>query len=126
MAELISPIYVHREGQQTGPHSREELIAGIEQGTFSATDKAWTSGLADWMDLSVVLSTSRLPCPQCKGVLSQVSEAPQRSTGIIVIVLGIILAPFCVGIVLIVWGLILVNERKYYWHCRGCGRTYPA
>ena len=50
----------------------------------------------------------------------------KRGTGIIVIVLGILLAPVCVGIILIIWGASLTSNRKYYWHCRGCGRTFPA
>jgi uncharacterized protein YbaR (Trm112 family) len=118
--------YIYKDGKQLGPYSNEQLIVGLEQGTFLPTDKAWKSGLMDWMDLNIVLHTSRYPCPQCKGILSLQVENPQRGTGIIVIVLGILLAPFCVGIFLMIWGLALIGETKSYWHCRGCGRTYPA
>jgi GYF domain 2 len=120
-------IYVYsNNGQRLGPYSEEQVRLALQQGTFRETDKSWASGLADWIDLGAVLKTSRYTCPQCQGVLARQIENPQRSTGIIVMVLGVLLAPFCVGIILIIWGASLIGETKSYWHCRGCGRTYPG
>ena len=119
-------IYILKDGKQLGPYSPEQLRAGLADGRLLPTVQAWTSGLPDWTNLGSLLKTSRYTCPQCQGVLTRQVETPQRGTGIIVIVLGILLAPFCVGIFLIVWGIVLTGETKSYWHCRGCGRTFPA
>jgi hypothetical protein len=66
------------------------------------------------------------PCPQCKGELRYAQDHPERGTGAIVIILGIILAPVCLGIPILIYGLIMIGRVKAYWHCRSCGRTFPA
>jgi uncharacterized protein YbaR (Trm112 family) len=70
--------------------------------------------------------TDRADCPQCKGELVLITEYPERGTGCIVMVLGLILAPFVIGIGLLIWGLIVYGRTRRHWHCRGCGRTFPA
>lgn len=65
-------------------------------------------------------------CPQCKGELQFRKEHTERGTGVIVVVLGILLAPLCLGIPILVYGLVMTGRIKTYWHCRVCGRTFPA
>jgi len=69
---------------------------------------------------------SPYPCPQCKGELRDVQDHTERGTGAIVIVLGVLLAPLCLGIPILIYGLVMVGRVKSYWHCRYCGRTFPA
>jgi hypothetical protein len=119
--------YVHKDSGTLGPYSQEELQAELQAGTFTVSDKACLEGATSWTTAGVLLGLAqdRL-CPQCHGVLALQVESPDKGTGIIVIVLGILLAPFCVGIFLIIWGLTLTSNIKYHYHCRGCGRSFPA
>src|SRR5436190_6669378 len=122
-------VMILRDGQQYGPYNEQQLQQHIRDGVISKTDLAWTEGQFDWLPIQSVLdpiARSGNLCPQCKGPLLLQVENPQRSTGIIVIVLGILLAPFCVGIILLVWGWSLSSETRRTWHCRGCGRMFAA
>ena len=119
-------IFVYKDGQQLGPFTESHVITAIAQGEFLETDKGWTSGLAGWVDLGSMVKGKWGRCPQCRGQLVLEIERPQRGTGIIITVLGILLAPVCIGFVLIFWGMFLTLETKSQWHCRGCGRFYPA
>lgn len=117
-------IYLYRHGAQTGPFTLDEVNTKLATGEADLADQAWTPGLHQWVKLSVALNRSR--CPQCKGFLWLIVEYPQRSTGIIVVVLGILLAPVCVGLILMIYGWSLAAETKRHWHCTSCGRTFPA
>jgi len=117
-------ILITKEGQQYGPYTVEEVKQYMADGRLTASSLAWTDGLSNWLPLSSVLTAT--VCPQCQGEMVLQVESPQRSTGILVIVLGILLAPFCVGIFLFFWGLSLISETKSHWHCSGCGRIFPG
>jgi hypothetical protein len=65
-------------------------------------------------------------CPQCNGALRLATEHTERGTGVIVIILGLLLAPLCLGIPILIYGFVMVSRIKQYWHCAGCGRTFPA
>lgn len=65
-------------------------------------------------------------CPQCSGELRLATEHTERGTGVIVILIGILLAPCLLGIPILVYGLVMVNRIKSYRHCRMCGRTFPT
>lgn len=60
-------------------------------------------------------------CPQCSGELRFATEHTERGTGTIVILIGLLLAPLCLGIPILVYGLVMVARIKSYWHCRVCG-----
>lgn len=119
-------IYVYKNGQQLGPYTKQGVNNALLEGEVDESDKAWTEGLPAWTDLRSILNEAPTLCPQCKGHLTLQTENPQRGTGIIVMVLGILLAPICLGFILIFWGLFLTLETKSQWHCRGCGRFFPA
>lgn len=45
-------IYIHRDGQDYGPYTSEEVTGQIREGTMSLNDLAWHEGRADWVPLS--------------------------------------------------------------------------
>lgn len=119
-------VYVYRDGEKLGPYNHMDIAAGLASGAFLPTDMVWRLGLRDWTPLHSLTARAYNPCPQCKGDLIIQSENPQRGTGIIVIVLGALFSPLCVGIPFLIWGLMLISESRSHWHCRGCGRIFPT
>lgn len=116
-------IYLLDNNEKVGPFTAQQLLQRVKAGELSLQSSAWTAGAAsNWVPLSDIIH----PCPQCAGELWLVLEYPQKGTGIIVIVLGILFAVLCVGIILLIWGIILINQTKASWHCRNCGRVFPA
>ena len=47
-------IYIHKEGQQVGPYSLEQVNEQLAQGTLQLTDLAFHEGLSNWTPLSQV------------------------------------------------------------------------
>jgi hypothetical protein len=47
-------IYVHRDGQQLGPYSAEEVRQYLADGNLSADDLAWHEGATDWVPLAQI------------------------------------------------------------------------
>ena len=47
-------IYIHRDGQQQGPYTLEQVNTFLAEGSLQATDLAFHEGLADWVPLSQV------------------------------------------------------------------------
>src|SRR5215211_1910936 len=115
-------IYLVQDNQRVGPYTPQQLLKQVRSGELSLQASAWKTGLPDWVPLSTLIH----PCPQCGGELWAVFEYPQKSTGIIVFVLGLLFALFCVGIILLIWGFMLMNQTTVTWHCRNCGRTFPC
>jgi predicted nucleic acid-binding Zn ribbon protein len=50
-------IFIHRDGQDSGPYSPGEIRDRIASGRLKPTDMAWYEGLPDWVPLSQI----RLP-----------------------------------------------------------------
>lgn len=117
-------IYLYKSGEQTGPFTLNEVNEKLATGEADLADQAWTPGRLQWVKLGIALNRRR--CPPCNGYMPLIIDHPQRSTGIIVAVLGVLLAPVCVGLILIIFGLVLAAETKRYWHCTLCGRTFPG
>lgn len=51
-------IYIHRDGQQTGPYSLDDLKAHLDSGALQPTDLAWYEGAADWSPISSIPGVS--------------------------------------------------------------------
>lgn len=115
-------IYILNEGEKQGPYTAQQLLAEVKNGKLSLSQSAWQHGLQNWVPLSNIIH----PCPQCGGELWAVSENPQKGTGSIMIVLGILFAPLCIGIPIFIWGLVLIAQTRSNWHCRSCGRVFPG
>lgn len=47
-------LHVQHNGQQSGPHSLEEVRAQLASGALQPTDLAWHEGAADWKPLSAI------------------------------------------------------------------------
>jgi hypothetical protein len=124
-------IYINRDGVTEGPYSAQEIRKASASGKFQPADKVWSKDLKKWTPILTeaksepVVTPLRKTCPQCQAEMSLQIENPNRGTGVIVLVLGILFAPLCVGIPLIVWGATMAGETRSHWHCRGCGRTFP-
>lgn len=124
---MSQPIYLYpTDGPPLGPYSPEQLKSLIALGDVQPTARAGFLNTHDPIQLDALLAAGRKSCEQCQGELIWQTDNPQQGTGVIVIVLGILFAPFCVGIPILIWGLTLTSQSKSYWHCRKCGRTFPA
>lgn len=47
---------IHRDGQNGGPYTTEQLRAGLADGTFLTTDLAWRPGLTGWTPIEQQLA----------------------------------------------------------------------
>jgi len=124
-------IYINRDEVTEGPYSAQEIREASASGKFQPSDKAWSKEFNKWTPIPAeskpqLVTPLRKTCPQCQAEMSLQVENPNRGTGIIVLVLGILFAPLCVGIPLIIWGAVMAGEARSHWHCRGCGRTFPS
>lgn len=68
----------------------------------------------------------RYTCWRCGGMYTQIVNTPNRGTGCIVVVLGVIFAPVLIGLILIFYGISMMGETQTYWQCRSCGLTLPG
>lgn len=64
-------------------------------------------------------------CSQCGGKLAAEKKATSEGSGCIVAILGLVLAPFILGIPLIIYGLHLMSKREANWRCKSCEATFP-
>jgi len=65
-------------------------------------------------------------CPQCQGELLLQQHNPQAALGAVLFGVGLLLACVIVGVPLLIAGLIMMMSDKRNWHCRNCGRVFPA
>ncbi len=54
-------IFVHKDGQQHGPLTLEELRTSVSSGAFSASDLCWHTGLEGWQPASALLDPQPPP-----------------------------------------------------------------
>ena len=47
-------IYINKDGQQYGPYKLDQVNEYLAQGSFQATDPAWSDGLANWCPLNQI------------------------------------------------------------------------
>lgn len=97
------------------------------QGNFAyeLNCKACGGQLTAWQYVSPE-EMKRYTCWKCGGRYTQIFNQPNRGTGCVVVVLGILFAPILVGIILIIVGVSMMNETTSYWQCRSCGLTLPS
>jgi len=50
-------IFIHRDGENYGPYTLEEIQEYLGNGTLIENDLAWHEGLADWATLSSVVES---------------------------------------------------------------------
>jgi len=64
-------------------------------------------------------------CRHCGGALWRTTEATSEGSGCIIFILGLLLAPLCIGIFIMIYGLNLMMKRKGLYECRRCGAEFP-
>ncbi len=94
-------INIHRDGQDFGPYTLEQVNQYLRDGSIVPSDMAWHDGLPDWV-----------PLPQVKGVLVPAGTAinANLSGGGKKMVLGISLA--AVAAALVTGGIVYVVMNK--------------
>jgi len=58
---MQSEFYLSIDGNQTGPYTRDELLAISRRGAISAAALYWTEGMADWLPLNQLFSRQAEP-----------------------------------------------------------------
>jgi len=56
-------IYIHKDGQQYGPFSLDEINSKVRSGGFSSSDPAWIEGWSDWQTLAAIPGFITKPSP---------------------------------------------------------------
>lgn len=64
-------------------------------------------------------------CSYCGGKIKKLREFQNQGSGCIIIILGICLAPFLIGIPIILYGLHMQGKCQYWWLCKKCGQKMP-
>ena len=108
-------IYIHHNGQQTGPFSLETVRAQIANGTVLPTDLAWHEGMPDWLPLSSIPGVAvgappPIPGPRTMPPAIQTPETP--GVAVASMVLGILGFFFCIltGIPAVICGHIALSR----------------
>ena len=64
-------------------------------------------------------------CLHCGGALRNGAEGKAQGSGCIIIILGLLLAPFLIGIPIVIYGMNLMNKTDYFYECQRCGSRFP-
>jgi zinc ribbon protein len=64
------------------------------------------------------------PRPGCGCVMQMHQENPDKNLAIALIIIGLIGAVGCVGIPILIWGIVLIGKNKYYYKCSMCGYSF--
>jgi hypothetical protein len=64
-------------------------------------------------------------CVLCKSEKTVEFRHPNRNTGIIMMILGLILTPVIIGLPFLLWGIDMFRFREDWWRCSGCGAATP-
>ena len=64
-------------------------------------------------------------CSICGGVLKKGLDAPDRGSGCIVMILGLLLTPVLIGIPIVLVGVAIAAKREGFWRCKNCGMKFP-
>jgi hypothetical protein len=78
----MSDYYIAKDGQQSGPFSKDDLIIGLRNGRFKTTDLAWQVGAADWVPLSSLFPPPPPdPSPLHQPVNHLLTAPPDKESG---------------------------------------------
>lgn len=64
-------------------------------------------------------------CRHCGGGLRAENEAESGASGCLVAIVGLLLAPFLLGIPIVLYGLHLMMKRRGLYRCKACEATFP-
>ena len=54
-------IFIHRDGQQHGPYTPEDIKGHLASGSIKPEELAWHEGLADWKPVGTLIPDSPAP-----------------------------------------------------------------
>lgn len=64
-------------------------------------------------------------CRHCGGSLKKDKVATSEGMGCIIAILGLVTAPFIIGIPALIYGIILMSRREGIWRCKNCHEKFP-
>ena len=107
-------IIIHRNGENYGPYTLDQVKDLIRNRTFHELDLSWYEGRTDWISLKDVLSPVPPPTPQTKK-LPDTSPQTVRISNPLVLWFGITLALVVPPLGFLLGLMILTNpaDRKY-------------
>jgi len=98
---MQSEFYLSIDGNQTGPHTRDDLLALWRQGAISATALYWTEEMVDWLPLDQLFGQIRPaappPLPTQPPPIPALKQHPEKKTSgclIVLIIFASVLAAF--------------------------------
>jgi len=86
-------LYIHRNGEKTGPYSLDDVRAYLNAGSFQPNDLAWYEGASDWAPLvSIPGLFSSTPPPPLPRPLPAIASSSGSTSGLAIasLVLGIL------------------------------------
>ncbi len=67
-------IFIHRDGQQHGPYTVEDIKGHLASGSIKPEELGWHEGLADWKPVGTLIANS--PAPAFPTAPAPASAAP--------------------------------------------------
>jgi DNA-directed RNA polymerase subunit RPC12/RpoP len=64
-------------------------------------------------------------CRHCGGALKKGADAKSEGSGCLLLVVGLFLTPFLIGIPIALYGLHLGSKREGFWRCKKCHEKFP-
>ena len=110
-------IHIHKDGQQVGPYSLEQVNEQLAQGTLQPTDLAFHEGLSNWTPLSQVAGVNisgalppHPPVPQ--PAVAQAVSAQPNNTGKYLLFGGIAAGLILLFVAVCVGGYFIYKAQK--------------
>lgn len=72
-------IYIHKNDEQQGPYSLEEIHQGLENGYFSIDDMAFTDGCTEWVPLNSLIDVTPTNSDQDKSSTNDEAKSPTKN-----------------------------------------------
>ena len=63
-------------------------------------------------------------CSLCGGSLKKGTDAKSEGSGCLILLFGLLLSPFLLGIPIALYGLHLMSKREGFWRCRKCDAKF--
>lgn len=76
----MNNIYIHKNEQQHGPYTEEQVRNFLYEGRFTSADMGWTEGAADWKPLGDMLAAAPNQPPPVRSSNSPPQQQPQMTT----------------------------------------------
>jgi len=69
-------LYLHKNGEQVGPYTEEQISSSLTDGELSRDDIVWHEGLSEWQPLHTIFSLPEPVIPP-----AQMPQAPAKASG---------------------------------------------